>query len=88
MEKIFDLYNWKKNKSEEVMQQKWVVEILNNYQERKLDTDCRISKKNDCRKIFDKYFLSFSKYCLSIKLPNMGSQEYYQIKRVYYNPSI
>ena len=27
------------------MQQKWVVEILNNYQERKLDTDCRISKK-------------------------------------------
>ena len=45
MEKIFDLYNWKKNKSEEVMQQKWVVEILNNYQERKLDTDCRISKK-------------------------------------------
>ena len=34
-----------RKKSEEVMQQKWVVEILNNYQERKLDTDCRISKK-------------------------------------------
>ena len=63
------------------MQQKYVVEILNNYQERKLNTDCRISKKNDCRKIFDKYFQRLHLILLVNKITIcMGSPEYYQIK--------